>query len=284
MYNDSLDNSSVLKLKQILASRFGKGLEIRQLMDVSSIPKLEPTLKGQDLHIPIENNGQVLGTAVIPEASNLDQEKMKDITEVVKLILEPTMYNWFLERRENNLTQLSSTEFSTENLELFDDVDDDEDDSEYEEETSTQKPQMISNLVHLDGKNEVQIKKIALQLHELTHRWAFLPFTDIADQLTDIKEVIKMGAITLFIENVQTLSAAHQDLLLEYLAVPRSDEEPLVVTTSKLDISELRSSDLHPNLIDELEVNTFEVERAPLSHASLREVLELFFFKDSEIQ
>ncbi len=284
MYNDSLDNSSVLKLKQILASRFGKGLEIRQLMDVSSIPKLEPTLKGQDLHIPIENNGQVLGTAIIPEASNLDQEKMKDITDVVKLILEPTMYNWFLERRENNLTQLSSTEFSTENLELFDDVDDDEDDSEYEEETSTQKPQMISNLVHLDGKNEVQIKKIALQLHELTHRWAFLPFTDIADQLTDIKEIIKMGAITLFIENVQTLSAAHQDLLLEYLAVPRSDEEPLVVTTSKLDISELRSSDLHPNLIDELEVNTFEVERAPLSHVSLREVLELFFFKDSEIQ
>ena len=55
---------------------------------------------------------------------------------------------------------------------------------------------------------------------------------------------------------------------------------PLVMTSSGLTIGELKSSDLHPHLLDEVEINTFEVERAPLGYHNLKEVLELFFLRD----
>lgn len=286
MLNKTLDNTSVIKLKKLVASRYGKSLEIRQLMDLSGMGEENKMwLHGRDLHIPIQVNGSLLGTAVVPEADDLDSSGQSDLAQMIQMILEPTLYSWYLERKENNLSQLASAQFSTENIQLFGEkLPDIEEIDEEIRQAAIARPQLVSNFIHLEGKNSLMVKKAALQLHELTHRWGFVPFADIRSQLNSSLDLAKMGAMTIFIENIETLDLEGQELLLEYVSASRSDEEPLVVSTSAMSLKDLKATALHSHLIDEMEVNAFEVDRTPLSHGKLKEVLELFFLKNSEFQ
>lgn len=285
---NSIDNSTLLKLRQLIASRYGKGIEISQLSDLSGGSQLEnpPTfLKGSSLHIPICCNGARLGTAIIPDALDLNDEKKNGISQVIRMVLEPTMYSWYLERKEANLAEMNKAqqEIHTDLLssqgptDLFEEWISEEDD--------VVAPQLLSNLVHLIGSNENLVKKVALQLHEMTHRWAFVPWKDVQSQIKSVDDLIKMGAMTLFVDKVEGLTAEEQSLLLEYLELDHTDEHPLVVTSSALSNLEMElDPTIEPKLCDELSVNSFEVERAPLSFQSLKEVLELFFFRtDKEL-
>lgn len=288
MYRSQEDNS-VIKLKQLIASRYGKGLEIRQLMDLAGVEDEESILiRGSDLHIPIQAEGNFLGTAVIPQAMDLSEDKKNDIAQVVRMILKPTLYNWYLERKENNIQQLAEAQFPTENLQLFGEelpnIDDLIDDNVTFDEDSEESPQLSSNLIHLEGKNLLLVKKAAFQLHEMTHRWAFVPFADIRSQVQSVLDISKMGAMTIFVEEVLSLSTEDQSLLVEFMSSPRSDSEPLIITSSRLSMEEIRSSDIHPHLIDEIEVNSFEVDRAPIGYQNLKEVLELFFLRDKDLK
>lgn len=286
MLNRTLDNTPVLKLKKLIASRFGKSLEVRQLLDISGMgDDWAVTLRGRDLHIPIQVNGSILGTAIVADADDLDHTGRSDLTQMVQTVLEPTLYNWYLERKESNLNQLAEANFSTENLQLFgEELPDIAEIDQEIREMALKKNQLVSNFIHLEGSNMLMIKKAALQLHEMTHRWAFVPFADIRSQITSALDLSRLGAMTIFIEKIEELDAEGQEILLEYIASPRSDEEPLIVTTSEKTPTELRKTALHSHLIDEMEVNVFEVDRAPLTHAQLKEVLELFFLKGAELQ
>ena len=286
MWGQSLDSASIIKLKQLVASRFGKGVEIRQLLDISEQYFIEDgfQLKGYDLHIPIAVEGAVLGKAVVPEASDLDQDKQKALAQLIRMVLEPTLYSWYLERKEENLETIKKNEtpiHSFSQIDQLDDSDIDLEETDDLEDLSEEKPQLISNLIHLDGKNEQLIKKTALQIHEMTHRWAFVPFKDVRSQINSLLDLCKLGAVTLLIEEVLDLTTSDQELLLEYLESPRSDEEPLIISTSKTQLGEvILTEQLSHRLIDELSVNCFEVDRAPLGYHNLRQVLELFFLKD----
>lgn len=288
MLGKTLDRTSLNKLKQLVANRYGKRLEVRQLADSAIMGNLEGTLlKGGDLHIPIQMNGQLLGTAVVAEGYDIAQNDVQDLAQVVRMVLEPTLYNWFLERKENNLDQISKVQFSTENLELFGEETAASRQEKIEEEifeASIKKSQLVSNFIHLEGSQSVLTKKVALQLHELTHRWGFVPFSDIKAQVNSGLELASLGAMTIYVEDVSTLTGEEQALLVEYVSSPRSDEEPLIITTSHLTMKDLKNSGLHAHLIDEMEINVFEVDRSPFDHRRLREVLELFFLKDKGVE
>lgn len=283
----SLDSSFVNRLKQILASRYGKGLQIRQLMDLSELQSDEDAFtRGRDLHVPIKVNGALLGTAVVPSADDLNEEKRQGVTQLIRMVLEPAMYKWYLEQRESNLAEISKANVSLENVHLFAEempsIDEILDGGE--EVNPVKGLELISHLIHLEGRIETTNKKVALQLHEMTGRWAFVPFNDIKGQLHSSFDIAKMGGMTIFIENVESLNAAEQELLSEYLSEEHGSDEPLIITSSKLKADELASAPgLSSALTDELMVNCFEVDRAPLTAQGLKEVLELFFMKDGPL-
>lgn len=284
----TLDSSFVNRLKQILASRYGKGLQIRQLMDLAELGSVDEVFtRGRDLHIPIRVNGSVLGTAVVPSADDLNAEKRQGVTQLVRMVLEPAMYKWYLDQKEANLVELNKAQPTLDNVRLFGEeplpsIDDILNDN-LEQLNESPTADLISNLIHLEGRSENTNKKVALQLHELTSRWAFVPFNDIKGQLHSSQDIAKMGAMTIFVENVEGLNAAEQELLMDYIAEERSADEPLLITSSLKSLDELGKSTLNSNLVDELSVNCFEVDRAPLTTQGLKEVLELFFMKDSPI-
>ncbi|WII72694.1 hypothetical protein QJS83_02270 [Bdellovibrio sp. 22V] len=289
MQHSTLDSSFVNRLKQILASRYGKGLQIRQLMDLAELKSGEEAFtRGRDLHIPIQVNGAFLGTAVVPSADDLNAEKKQGVTQLVRMVLEPAMYKWYLEQKESNLLELNKAQLELDNVRLFGEslptIDDILNDEELNDDlTEGPASELISHLIHLEGRSENTNKKVALQLHELTSRWAFVPFNDIKGQLHSAQDIAKMGAMTIFIENVENLNAAEQELVLDYISEGHSADEPLIITSSLLSLEDLGKSSLTSNLVDELSVNCFEVDRAPLTTQGLKEVLELFFMKDSPL-
>ncbi|MFS4459061.1 hypothetical protein [Bdellovibrio sp. HCB2-146] len=288
MQNSTLDSSFVNRLKEILASRYGKGLQIRQLMDLAEVSdEQEVFTRGRDLHIPIRVNGAFLGTAVVPSADDLNEEKKQGVTQLVRMVLEPAMYKWYLEQREANLTELNKAQVNFDNVAVFGDDPMPTIDEILEEMPLKQNEgpgtELISNLIHLEGSSETSNKKVALQLHELTDRWAFVPFNDIKGQLHSAFDIAKMGAMTIFIEKIEALNQPEQELLLDYLSEERFADEPLIITSSQLSFKELQSSALASSLLDEVSINTFEVDRAPLTSSALKEVLELFFLKDQPL-
>ncbi|WP_413559074.1 hypothetical protein [Bdellovibrio sp. HCB209] len=286
MQSSTLDSSFVSRLKHLVETRYGKNLLIRQLMDLGDLHDHEDTfLRGKDFHVPIKVNGALLGTAIVPGAEDLNAEKRQGVTQLIRMVLEPALYKWYLEQKESNLVEISKANFETENLHVFGDdalpsID------ELLEDTSTDlakglSKELLSHLIHLEGSNATTNKKVALQLHELTGRWAFVPFNDIKGQLHSSYDIAKMGEMTIFIENIEALNAAEQELLLEYLEEEHLADEPLIITSSSLNLEDLgKLETMKSNLIDEASVNCFEVDRAPLTSQGLREVLELFFMKD----
>jgi len=286
MQNSTLDSSYVERLKQILSSRYGKGLQIRQLMDLAELGSEEVFTRGRDLHIPIRVNGAVLGTAVVPSADDLNAEKRQGVAQLVRMVLEPAMYKWYLDQKEANLQEINKAQPDFENVRLFgESLPSIEDLLKEDEDIPAKGPgsDLVSHLIHLEGHSEQANKKVALQLHELTGRWAFVPFNDIKGQLHSAQDIAKLGAMTIFIENAETLNAAEQELLMDYIADEREQDEPLIITSSSLKLGELSRASLDDKLVDELSVNCFEVDRAPLTAQGLREVLELFFMKDSPL-
>lgn len=287
MQNSTLNSSFVNRLKQILESRYGKGLQIRQLMDMAELRSNEAFTRGRDLHIPIQVNGAHLGTAVVPSADDLNDERRQGVTQLVRMVLEPAMYKWYLDQKEANLLELTKAELDLDNVRLFGEPPPPSLDEILNEHLNhlNESPasELISHLIHLEGSSANTNKKVALQLHELTGRWAFVPFNDIKAQLHSSQDIAKMGAMTIFVEKVEDLNPAEQELLLDYIAEDCASDEPLILTSSALKIDELANKQLSSILLDELSVNCFEVDRAPLNSHNLKEVLELFFLKDRPI-
>lgn len=287
MQNSTLDSSFVNRLKQILNNRYGKGLQIRQLMDLAELQSDDAFTRGRDLHIPIKVNGSVLGTAVVPSADDLNAEKRQGVTQLVRMVLEPAMYKWYLDQKESNLAEITKAQVNLDNVRLFgeeplpsiDELLKDNPEALNESLASD----LISHIIHLQGRSENSNKKIALQLHELTGRWAFVPFNDIKGQLHSAHDIAKLGAMTIYVENADLLNAAEQELLMDYISEEPFSDEPLIITSSATPLEELSKTNLSQNMVDELTVNCFEVDRAPMSPEGLREVLELFFLKDSPI-
>ncbi|MGZ3773555.1 MAG: hypothetical protein ACXVCY_00885 [Pseudobdellovibrionaceae bacterium] len=280
MQNSTLDNSFVNRLKQILASRYGKGLQIRQLMDLSDNELGDLFTRGNDLHILIRTNGAVLGKAVIPSAIDLNIEKRNAVAQLVRMALEPAMYKWYLETKESNLENITKAQYALDNIHVFGDrVLSENFLNEDDELNESPINELNSVLIHLEGCNETINKKVALTVHDLTPRWAFVPFSDIKVQLHSAQDIAKMGAMTIYVENVETLNPAEQELLTEYISEQYSDG-PLIITSSAIELKNFKQDLLNKELINSLSENCFEVDRAPLSNQGLKEVLELFFAKE----
>lgn len=276
----------LFKLKQILKSRYGKGLELRPVMDIAMLsPTTESLVYGNDLYIPIVVSEQFLGTAVVPHGWELCEDNKKSIAQLVRMVLEPKLYMEFLERRESNLKTVTELEVTGQNLSLFGDdyATDFSEEGGIEDRSdliSDSNKSFNTSVIHLLGQNSQIVKKVALQIHEFSARWAFVPFEDVAQDIQSVLDLANLGGMTLYVSNIEALSLAHQELLAEYIQSPRQLDEPLVITASRMSMTELQLSLSNEVLLNHVAEVHLEVERAPLSSAVLRELLDLFFIRD----
>ncbi len=294
----SVDNVAIEKLQRLIKNRYGKELKLRQLSDARTQNSTKDFhLIGEDLHVNLKQDNHFLGTVIVPQASDLKSEAHQQMCQMIRMVMEPTLYSWFLERKENNLKQINNFNFSKQNLSLFEELIEDEIEAdagielneEYEldknlslEEFENKKSGLQSKIIHLNGRNDSLNRKVALQIHDMAHRWAFVPLQDMANSIENVQDLQKLGALTLYVDKIESLSPQLQSILVEYLELVQNEEEPLLISTSILSSQEIKNSTaLVAKLKDHMLINTFEVDQAPLNYSHLKDVLEMFFFKSS---
>lgn len=266
------EQSSINKLRSIIKSRFGKGLEISRLTDLKSVgPASDFFFKNTDLFIPIVQEETYLGTAIVPDAKEIDDRNLHSISTLVKMTLIPVLYSQFQALQESNLLA-SGTEMNSVS---------EVDDFGINRSESRGDSEIISHVIHLNGIKEI-VFKVAHQIHELDSRWAFLPYENVKNEFRSLQTIRNLGNITVFIEDVLALSLEEQKLIADYKGISssRSSDEPLIVIGSQADLKDLAA---HPGIVSEMlyvmNEQTFEVNRAPLTYSKLKEAVEILFFE-----
>lgn len=250
--------SSINKLKQLVQKRFGKGLEINRLTDLNSVQSgTDFFFKKTDMVIPIFHEDAYLGTAIVKKADEVDKEQWFTLASLVKMTLTPALYSQYLSLQENNIQV------------------------ETEEQSFQGDLKIVSQVIHLNGINEI-VLKVAHQIHETEKRWGFVPFTELNIKLEDIEDLKKLGAMTIFIKNLTELNLQQQEIIAAYLEQVSGPEYPLVIIGSSLNLDEVAN---HPAITTDLLLGlnefTFEVNKAPMNYAKLREVVEMLFYAPS---
>lgn len=261
--------SSINKLKSLIQKRFGKGLEISRLTDLNSVkPDSDFFFKKTDMIIPIFHDETYLGTAIVKKADDVDEEQWFTLSSLVKMTLTPALYSQYLSLQENNLQVVEDEVENDIGPAIQLDV----------KATVHCDSKIISQVIHLNGINEI-VLKVAHQIHELEKRWGFVPLKDLNIKLEEISDLKKLGAMTVFIKDITELNLHQQNIIAQYLAEVSGSEFPLVIIGSALNLEEIAN---HPSITTDLLLGldkfTFEVNKAPMNYAKLKEVAEMLFY------
>jgi predicted Rossmann fold nucleotide-binding protein DprA/Smf involved in DNA uptake len=92
----------------------------------------------------------------------------------------------------------------------------------------------------LVSEAQFPVNRVAIEIHELSGRWAFVSVEDLpADVFANRESIEKLGGLTLFIRDIASLSTNQQLKLAEYLARAASDDTPHVIAASSLSVDDL---------------------------------------------
>lgn len=121
----------------------------------------------------------------------------------------------------------------------------------------------------IEGQNDLERRKVALEIHLRTQRAAFLDFNDL--DLQSAQDLIELADCTLFIPEIMALDSDQQIWIDEVL---KTNSAPLFISATQLPFSLLRTDTrLKSGLLSSLSVAHFRLQY-PLRH-----YLEHGFFK-----
>lgn len=266
MATDILQAASVQRLQGLLKHRYGKGLEVRFVVDsmMSKLNADSATVSSGDLFIPIQMHGTFLGLARVPSVQDLPATSIDAITEVVRLILEPALYRRYLDGqpvKADVVGESGQTYFNR--MQLIDGG----------------RPDTSGNIqpkaILLYSNNPHRINRVALRLHETTERWALLRYSDMK-AFGSIREIEALGKATIFVEDLLQLSPEEIVLLAQYLKTADSDHTPVIVIGSTRTLAEIEACNAYPvEITSELARFNAELDRWPQDEPTLKLALEL---------
>lgn len=257
MIEQIMGSQSVSRLKSLIESRYGKKMAVQTMADITSITRNDMTYYqvGTDLKIPITNETRYLATAVIEDGSTMKADDKMSVGHLVKMVLEPLFYDFYLERQRENSTMLN--EWALPTMEAIN-------------ETTGQ-------LIALQATNPNLIPKIGMELHDLKQKWAFLRFSDIAQNVENTADLIGLGDITLLIEDILLLTPAQRQLIIQYSQSVHVGAQPLILIGVTSKISELAKNELIDKQMSALlQANCLDLDRLPTEREKLTASLELF--------
>jgi hypothetical protein len=261
------------KLKGILHERYGMGLQVRFLQEVSALSFEDDGIlrAGGDLHVPIQVDDKLLATAVLEKGGELQVVEQETASQLIRLFLEPELFNWYVHQMTHNL-KIAATQEEVPSIYESTDLG-----GFLDSENEPGSTMMAStNVICLESPNPHLIPRMSLSIHEISERWAFLNYSDIQDHLQTVQDLKSLGTLTLVIDDVLRLSPARQQVLFDYLNVSTPAEEPLVVVGCTSSIEQLeRQQIIHPGLARILKAHRLEVERLPRDPKLLQESLEI---------
>lgn len=259
-YNNDI---RVIKLKQMILSRFGKALEFQAVTPMAvADDSHKARVRGHDYVIPLFVNHAYLGTAVVPGADDLSTESQMQISQAVRLIMEPLMYRDYLTRVEENLrSSAGAPGKNVLRLASFED-----------EETEEIESPLTSQIVHFYGKTDVQKQKAANQLHDLSAHWAQIDFRSINKDGFSVADLRDLGMVTLLVTDLESLTDIKW--IEDYARLPKREQNLLLVLGSVKSADELlKESRLSRGFHQTILPFSLNTDRAPVNEFRLKQVL-----------
>lgn len=269
MVSEILGTAAMGKLRGILKERYGMGLQIRFIQEITSpvVGEEETRLVGADLHFPILVGEKLLATAVLETGGKLQVAERETAGQLIRLFLEPELFSWYVEQVSNNFKVSSGTTINADVISIAASENDD---------SSSTGMTLGSNFICLETKNSQIITRISNVVHEISGRWAFLNLRDIQANIHTVADFRSLGAMTLAIDDIATVSANMQGLICQTLSDASPEAEPLFVigVQTSLDVLEKEMLIL-PKLAQLLKTQKLEADRLPKDPRLLQESLEI---------
>jgi len=273
MFDISKD-SVWIKASDLIKEKYGKSLSYRSIKLMSTeATQIQKDLfysNGDDLIIPLKAKNVNLGDVVVDRGSLLDFQQKAEVADLVKFLVEPKLYNIQLKKSEaylNGTTRPSLTlvkEDTASLVELFNE--------------EVPRRQTLSQIILLKSHIELTRNRVALKMHEMTERNLFVHLDDIIASLSSKEDISTLSDITIYIADIQALSASTLRLLQEYLENSTA-EGPLFLVGSSLSMEAIESQDWPESLKKDLAGFYFDIDRVPLAQQTSEDILELLFFQ-----
>lgn len=105
---------------------------------------------------------------------------------------------------------------------------------------------LLDSPLLLVSEGQFPVNRIAVEIHEMSGRWAFVSAEDLpADVFNSRESIEQLGGLTLFIRDIGSLTTNQQLKLAEYLGRAASEETPHVIAGSSMSVDDL----IHQNRI-----------------------------------
>ncbi len=249
MLADVLYSNSLIKLRGMIQNRYGMDLKINFINEISAIDLSQqtPSIIEGDLHIFITPQSKYMATVVVKNGAELETEEKYNVFQLIKMILEPVFFSAYLDQQEQN----------------------------QKAHRIQQHPSDLSGqVILLESNSPFSILKYAIEIQDITERWAHMPYFSIKSQITRVSDLFELGRVVISIDDILTLNGEEQMMLCEFLLKADPTLHPLIVIGTSTE-SSLSIIDQH--LASVLNDKRIQLQSLPLETKKLRESLELFF-------
>ncbi len=254
------------KTEALIQEKYGKQIKFRSLNLFNA--QTSPYSKGDDLIIPLNTKSVHLGEVIIDRGSLLSPDQKNEVTDLVHFLVEPHVYNAHLKFKQMNTSIVPESD-SYENLSIpFLKIITNEEESE--------KPKLVSHIIHLRSVSMLQRKNVALKIHDIAENNLFVDLTEISSQLTTASDFKPFSDTTIFVNDIKSLNRRELQLLAD--GVKSNSSKVLFIVGSQLQESELAELELDESLKNDLLAILFDIDRVPLKQQTNTDVLELLFF------
>ncbi|MES2962384.1 MAG: hypothetical protein V4760_00745 [Bdellovibrionota bacterium] len=246
-------NETIVRMNRIFENVLGCTLEFQAAEELSlglwssgdladcrsnrpGLPQYVESLQADSFGFPVNHENQFAGFVVVHGMKEARPKKLIIMAELVSMVLE---YGLKQEDRRERLRLIEerlflmdeSTKSNSNIIPLrparFEKV---LEVTEMDFETEVPASPLITMPLLLQVDPTFPLHRVALEIHNMSRRWAFLSLTDLPSDILSSKENLQqLGGITLFIPDLAKLSTEQQIRLAEYLAMKPTDDAPQVV-------------------------------------------------------
>ncbi len=273
-----------IKASELIEEKFGKSLSYRSIKliaaDAQTVNSDSFYSSGEDLIIPLKLKNFNLGDVIVSRGSLLSQQQKIEVLDLIKFLIEPKIYSLQLKRAEDNLINSKAKILSAVNSQSVVSL--------YRSEKFNR--QTLAQIILLKSHTELSRNKVALKIHEMTARNLFVHLDDIISSLSSKEDLKTLSDLTIYIHDIELLSAATLALLQDYIGLNSSENSsvnsssgPMFLVGSSLSLDAIQLQKWSPAFKKDLMAFYFDIDRVPLSQQTSEEILELLFFRSNTV-
>lgn len=213
---------------------------------------------GGSFGFPVQLDGTLAGLAVVRDMAHAPPAQLTELADLLTTVLTTAL------ERESRAENLRRVQEQQERLLIADEkanvvqlrrtrgTSDETEPTVLPAAPTPVDPSLAGLPLLIETPEGFPLQRIALELHEMSARWAFLSLENLSPSTLESREELKsLGGITLFIPDLSTLSWNQQVKLAEYLATKPGADMPQVIAGISTSVESLRQQrSTPPRLID----------------------------------